>query len=908
MKAPSANGIGKQARLVIGTSLLAIGNLLATAAAAQEAPPPAPGEGEILVSGQRGALNEAIRAERNAETLKNIVTADDVGQFGDQNSAEALQRLPGVTIERDEGEGRFVSIRGLPSSFTQVTVNGARIGTSDAGSSTVALDVIPSDLLGSIEVTKTYTADMDGDTIGGAVELKSLSAYDNKDDITAVRIEGSVGEYAKSLGPKASFSFARKFFDDTLGVALTGSYFKRFIEGDDLRNEDGFQRLERGGEIFLYPREVNQRFEVGVRERIGGTINIEYRPSDDHEFYLRSQITRLNDDDIRIQSQWQIERATGSEIQEIADGGGRFIDVRQRNQTFFQPTADRQSVFTGGHRNTFGDVTWSSQVDFSRSRWTQRDGVRGRFQIDDIGTNVTYGRDSAFIEAFRDRTRPDPANLAAYRFQSLLFIEEERIDEIFTIRTDLRWDVSSDMSFQTGVKLRQRDKSADKIEYNGDPAIGGINVTLDQVAPLLEQPRFQTFGPFPSLSAARALYLDARDQLLDVPRFFRADQSAASDFSLSEDVLAAYALGRFQLTPNFQVIAGVRMENTKFESTGFFLEADGEGNTLEETPVIPIFLGTARREYTDFLPSLVLRWDATPTLLVRASYGRGIARPDFEDASNRQRIGFDATNEPEPGEPGFGDPNRTTRDLVAGNPNLVALMSDNFDVSVAWYPNQTTVLQAAVFHKEISNFFLDLTSATRPGEPAVLPPGIELPDGISSVFRRIETTINGGKARVTGVELSYSQTFPNAPGILSGLFLTGNLTLARSRAETLERPGENLPFPDQADITGNFSLGYEDKRFSLRGSVNHRGETLAGISTEEFAGVQGFPEDRFRAAYTQYDINLRLNVAEGVQLYADAINITGEKDIRFYRGNDFPLYERVQDFGATYQIGARVTF
>lgn len=889
MKAPSANGIGKQARLVIGTSLLAIGNLLANAAAAQEAPPPAPEEGEILVSGQRGAINEAIRVERDAETLVNVVTADDVGQFGDQNSAEALQRLPGITIERDEGEGRFVSIRGLPSSFTQVTVNGARVGTSDAGSSTVALDVIPSDLLGSIVVTKTYTADMDGDTIGGSVELKSLSAFDSGDDLTAVRIEGSMGEYANTVGPKASFSLARKFFDETLGVALTGSYFKRFIEGDDLRNEDGFQRLSRNGEFFLYPREVNQRFEVGQRERLGGTLNIEYRPNDDHELYLRTQLTRLEDDDIRIQSQWQTERATGSEIQAITEGSGQFIDVRQRNQTFFQPTTDRQFVITGGHRNTFGNVTWSSQVDFSRSRWTQRDGVRGRFQIDDIGTIATYDRDSAFIEAFRDRTRPDPASLAAYRFQSLLFIEEVRVDEIFTARTDLRWDASKEISFQTGIKIRQRDKSADKEEFNADPAIGGINVTLDRVDPLIQQPRFQTFGPFPSLSAARQLYLDSRDQLLNVPGFFRADNSAASDFTLGEDVLAGYLMGRFQLAPSFQVIAGVRVENTTFESTGFFLEADGEGNA-DGGPVIPIFLGTAEREYTDFLPSLVLRWDATPTLLLRASYGKGIARPDFEDASNRQRVGFDTTN-PD-----------NTRDLVAGNPNLAALTSDNFDVSVAWYPSRTTVIQAAVFHKEIRNFFLDLETNNLADAP------ITLPAGIDPNFRSIETVINGAKAQVTGVELSYSQTFPNAPGILSGLFLTGNLTLADSKAETSRRPGVDLPFPDQADITGNFSLGYEDKRFSLRGSVNHRGETLAGISSTTFADIEGFPQDRFRAAYTQYDINIRLNVADGVQLYADAINITGEKDIRFYQGADFPLFERVQDFGATYQVGARITF
>lgn len=887
MPVRSMDSVRLRSRMVLGVSAVALAQFAASAAHAQAQP--SSGEEEIVVSGQRGALNEAIQAERDADVLKNIVTADDVGQFGDQNTAEALQRLPGVNIERNEGEGRTVSVRGLPSSFTQVTVNGARLGTSEADSSTVALDVIPSDLLGSIEVSKTYTPDMDGDTIGGAVELKSLSAFDKQDDVTTMRIQGAAGEYAKTVGPTVSGSLARKFADDTLGIALTASYSKRFVEGDDLRNEDGFQRLARNGEVFLYPREVNQRFEVGDRERLGGTLNIEYRPRDGQEYYLRAQLTRLDDNDIRIQSQWQTERATGSEIQEIAPGGGRFIDVRLRNQIFFQPTVDRQFAISGGHANTLGALEWSSQLDYSRSRWTQRDGLRGRFQIDDIGQIVTYDRDSAFTEFFRDRTRPDPFDLTQYRFQNLLFIEEVRLDEIFTARTDLRWKVSDTASLQTGIKYRNRDKSADKEEYNADPSAFGIDRRLSEFPLLERQPRMQTFGPFPALTEARDLFISARDQLLGQPGFFRADNSAASDFSVGEDVLAGYLMGRFDLSDRFQIIGGVRIENTKFASTGFFLEADGEGNA-GGGPVVPIFLGTAEREYTDWLPSMVMRWDATDNLLVRASYGKGVKRPDFDDASNRQRVSFDTTNP------------ANTRDLVAGNPNLKALTSHNFDLSVSFYPSRTAVLQAAVFHKEISNFFIDFETDVLAQAP------ITIPTSVNPNFRSIETVINGDKAQITGLELSYSQTFPQAPGILSGLFVSGNLTLADSKAGTSTRPGLDLPFPGQADFTANFSLGYEDDRFSLRGSVNHRGETLAGISGTTFADVEGFPQDRYRAAYTQYDVNVRFNVTDWLQLYADAINITGEKDIRYYVGNNFPLYERVQDFGATYQVGARMTF
>jgi len=151
---------------------------------------------DVIVTGQRGAIASARADERRADNLTNVVSADSVGQFGDQNTAEALQRLPGVNIERNEGEGRTVSVRGLPSSFTQVTVNGVRVGTSEAGSTTVGLDVIPSDLLGRIVVSKTYTPDMDGDTIGGAVELQSQSAFDQLGDRYTLRAEGNYQGYA----------------------------------------------------------------------------------------------------------------------------------------------------------------------------------------------------------------------------------------------------------------------------------------------------------------------------------------------------------------------------------------------------------------------------------------------------------------------------------------------------------------------------------------------------------------------------------------------------------------------------------------------------------------------------------------------------------------------------------------
>ncbi len=863
------------------TGLLLAG--ISTSAFAQADTTAESDDNEIVITGQRAALNSAIAAERKADTVTNVITADDVGQFGDQNSAEALQRLPGVSIDRAEGEGRSVSLRGLPSTFTQVTVNGARIGTSEPGDTTTNLDVIPTDLLGQIIVNKSTTPDMDGDAIGGSVELQSLSAFQSRKNVTTIRLEGSYNDYAGKWSPKGSVALTRRLANDTVGVAVSLSYFKRKIEGDDLRSEDPPLIINRGGTDFIYPAEVNQRFEVGERERFGATLNLEFRPYEGQEFWLRGQFSTLKDDDIRIQSQWQTERATGSEVQLIDDMSGRFIDVRQRNQIFFQPTTDRLWTLSAGHRNVQGDWTISSQFDWSRARWSQVDGVRGRFEIDDIGQEIVWGEDFAVTTAFRDRTRPDPAVLANYRFSNLLFIEEERDDQIITGRFDLQYDFG-DHFIKTGVKYRDRAKTADKTEYNGNPTAVGLGTTTLATIPLLDrQPRFQTFGPFPALAEARTLFFDARDRLLAVPTFQRQDNTVASDFDIGEDVLAGYIMGNFQLGDAVKLIGGARVEKTMFESGGFFFESDADGLDRTRNPLTPIRLGTVSRSYTDFLPSVLLRIEPTSRLLARLSYSRGVKRPDFDDASNRIQVRFDAAAP------------TTTRNMVAGNPNLQALSAHQFDAALSWYPTNNTAISIAAFHKEIRNFFVDFNTNN------IAQTDIILPAGVATNFRNIETVINGAKARVTGVEIALTHNFSALPGLLSGLFVTGNVTLAKSRAEISQRPGERFPFPGQADFTGNVSAGWENDTFSMRYSVTHTGERLRGIGN-----IAAY--DRFRQPYTQHDINVRVNITDAIQVYADAINIFEEKNTAYWRGIRTGLFERVEDFGATYQAGVRIKF
>lgn len=866
---------------------------------------------EQVTIGTRAAIDAARAAERANDGLTSVVTADDVGQFGDQNTAEALQRLPGISIGRNEGEGRTVSVRGLPSSFTQITVNGVRIGTSEAGDSTVALDVVPADLLAGIEVSKTNLPDMDGDTVGGSVDLATLSAFGSDERILTISAEGSYADYAGAWGPEASVNYAQQFANGTIGIAGTLNYSNREVEGDDLRNEEGFLARTLNGRNFYYPGELNQRFEIGDRERLAATLNLEYRPTDTARYFLRGQLSRLEDNDIRIQQLWQTARSTNNEVTAITNapgiGSGSFRDVRVRYQTFFQPTTDELMLVSAGGENELAGWTVGYQADFARTEWTQADGVRGRFEIDDILQDFTWTDTSALTSMRRDGTRPDPAVASNYVFNNLLFIEEDRQDDILGAQVDVSRNIdfggfAGEVKF--GGKLRQREKTADKSEFNGDPRTVGITQNYGNTETFSPPTRFNGFGPFPTVGVAQALYLQARDALLASPTFRRADNSVASDSDVTEDVLAAYGMATVNFSDQLRVIGGVRIEDYDGTSQGFYIRTDSNGRDPSNTanPAQAISLGSVDRGQTDVLPSVLVRWEPLDSTLFRFGYSRAIKRPDFDDVTNRQRVLVDGG---------------TT--LEAGNPFLENLVADQFDASLAVYPVQGMVLQASVFHKDIQDFFVDFDTNDLTQTPLVLPAGQP-----TTGFDRITTVINGGDAKVTGIEVAYTQTFSALPGLFSGLFVEANVTVADSESDpgnavNLARPGKTFALPGQADLTGNLSFGWESDIGSIRFAGTHRSDTLSGISTSGLRidpnGSSSDPNnlvffDRYRQPYTQVDINARLNVTDSVQLYFDAININEAVDARVYRnsvdGSEF--FERVQDFGATYQVGVRARF
>ena len=865
---------------------------------------------EVVVIGTRASLKKARDIERAADGWKSIVIADDIGNFPDQNVAESLQRLPGLSIQRDEGEGRNVIVRGLSPSFNNVTINGVRVGSSgnNPGADFVSLDVVPSDLLNGIEVSKTNTPDMDGDAIAGTINLKTLSAFDRKEDSMNFRVEGSYNDRAEETSPKLSGDFTRLFDtaagEKTLGIAVTANWSDRDIRLDDLRvarsSGPDLRAFDLGNGEFYRPEEVDQRLEIGTRTRYGGTASIEFKPNAENRYFLNLTASRLDDEDIRVQQEWETRRASGSEVKVIGPNTGVFDDVDLEKQIFFQDTTNKVSSFSIGGDNSFEDIDINYQLDYSKNTFRNPLGTRGRFRERDELVFYSASDDDVVINATPDtaeysrrRSGVDITDPSKFNFDELLIDDSRSEDEIYSAKFDVKWhfDMNGRTGYlKTGVKYRTRDKFTDNEQLIVNPQDFGFTQTMADVGTFNpNNTNLNNFVLIPNLSATQALVNRARNAVFAAGEQF-GNSSISDDFEIEEDVLAAYVMAQLDITERLSLIVGVRMEETELDTAGNMVETlrSCDDPTCATTTNTEIGRSDVVEpsDYRDYLPSINLKYDITDTLILRLAYSKAIKHPEFEQ--NRPTI-FVLTEEQDDGS--------YTRNLLGGNPNLDTLRADQYDFLVSWYPSEDIAVSGGLFYKEIEDF---VAEGVLVGQGVALS-GFAVGDGtIDGGFDSVSTFFNGPEASIEGVEFSYFQNFRFIPGV----FVDLNMTWSDSESKLPAiRPGDTLPLPDQPNFVGNFSIGYEDDATTFRISGNYVGEKLETVSTDKAL-------DEIRQSRFSVDIGARYRVNDTYEIYFDAINVNEAEDVRVFRnGSNAPeMFERVQDYGRTYQLGVHASF
>lgn len=836
------------------------------------------GDNEILVIGQAANLSSALSRKRQNDTVSDVLTRDAIGQFPDQNVAESLRRLPGINVLNDQGEGRFVSLRGLSPSLNATSLNGVRLPSPENDIRAVALDVVSSDIIESIEVKKSLTPDMDADTIGASVEIETTSAFDRKRDLLTVKLEGSYNELADEVSPKGSVDFSARLGDD-FGVSGGLSYYKRTFETDNIEADDW--ELDDG---LVYAEEFQYRDYDVERERISATLGLDFRAGDSTELYVRGIYSQFDDQEFRRRLTFDLGDAgvSGTSDQLVYDDDEAIVVERDVKDRF--ESQKIRSVVLGGESD-WGD--WFAEYSGSWAKSNERengsiDPTQFEREYEAEGLRLGFDLADERVPLYSVLANPgDFFNPSAYELNDVEYVVlSDSQDEEYSAKFDLgRRFVGDNGEFtvQAGAKGRWREKS-----FNGTVEFYELDdYTLADA--LGEDPtyRIANIGPLPGFTAATDFFLRNFDSF-ELQEIDSAFDSAVEDFVVEEDILAGYLLGRWD-SSTLTVIGGVRYENTSNTLSGndvLLVEEDGTlpNGAIATDDVVLVSPVSIDKDYDHWLPSLNLRFEAAPDLILRAAGYRSIVRPGpFQQAP---RV---AVEEADDGE----------REGEFGNPGLLPAEAWNVDAAVEYYMTDNGAIYASAFYKNIEDFFVETVFEANDAP-------------FNGSFRGVpfdEATIwfNGDEADVFGFELGFAQAFT---GALDGFLVQANYTYtdADGAVTLVAADGpRDIPLPSTSKHTGNVSVGYDKGLVDIRLSGTYRDKYLDELGSEP--ALDRYVDDHF-----QLDLSAKYRVADGLQLFYEWVNITDAKYFAYNTlGGRRNIYQ-YEEYNWTMKAGMRMTF
>lgn len=814
---------------------------------------------EIVVS-QRVAMNDALNRYRSADGISNFVSADDIGQFVDQNVAENLQRLPGISITRDQGEGRFVSVRGVGAGLSNVTINGMRIGTPEDGSRAVPLDIIPSGSVDLLEINKVPTPDMPGDAVGGTVDVRSGSPFARQGENSFdYRTEMSYNDLGGETNPAGGLNYSNVTSiaggEDNLGIAVGVNYQKREFESDNLEAEYDF--IDLNGEDRFVPIEIQQRKYFVDRERLGANLNLEFRPDVNNRYFVDALFSRFTDAEVRQRNIFVLEDGdlvsfdgSRGRYESIAEDGFR---RRIRNRTKEQDTF--AIAFRGEHMRD--DWTFDYQVGHSITRESVPDEYEGRFEKtgDALDADFVMGNGIPTF-SFSNNGALDTTPLLNTGFMlDRVVVEPIKVDDDdtnFSFNAERANAFGNyDLTLKAGVdaRLKKKDSNVDEFELRDVPDLG-----LDQFT--IGAPGYGLGNLGPGISAPQFLsyFFSNRDQFRERSKDEGENRQLrlGPDFVADEEVYAGYLMATLDQGP-WRLITGVRVEQTEYSADGNQIDIDADGN-------VSVQPRSVSSDYSNVLPALHLRYEARDDLVYRAAYTKTVSRPSFSDISPRFEI------------------DRDDFEIESGNPSLDPFESDNFDLLLDWYPDNNAVLSLGLFYKDIDNFSADFT--TRGDAP----------------FQAFELTrpVNSEDAQILGVEANMEFGMELLSPALSGFLIGANATFLDTEFNFAERSGETLRLPGSVHENANLYLGYESGPFSGRVSYSDRGKFL-----DEIGADANF--DIWVADSTQLDAVLNYRLSESFIIRLEASNLT-DNPLELYQGNKGNTFQ-FEEYGLTYSIG-----
>lgn len=827
--------------------------------------------GEVVVVGSFEGQQKALNQQRVAHNIKNVVSADLIGKFPDKNVAESLQRLPGINIARDKGEGASVSIRGTPQHFTNISINGEQLSSvQQSGSRTEGLDLIPADQLGAIEVTKTLTSDMDGDAIGGNINLRTPTARSIK-----LQLKGDLGKGFNDLSGKLNsigkMQISRRFLvndnhsNGRLGILLSGSYYSNNNSEDrmDATWSGVKKKVKMVNEGLIMPEYYHFRKTENKRTRVGTTTTIDYKVKN-HEIIFNYMCNYREDDDVRNRMRFDLDRSTSQWISHDSLLDGR---IRRDINIWKEIKKNHNFNLEGNHNLNGWMVDWGAFYTTSKREYSS---TRGDFSRD--GMAIIADNERGIMDEVPQLRPERPYNIK----NPLLMNDFRRYEEDseYTKASNLvgKFNISKDYilkgysgNIKFGGKARKvtNNKFRDNHVFSFfDPnKVLNLKEAFAHVASDKEPTNFLNnryeFGPRIDKNKFENYMQTYRKLLIEGDDSWDAERLSKNDtYEAEENVNASYIMNRIQLK-DLLIIAGLRYEYNDVLYHAF--DVKRTGTTVIATPI------SGGTKYGFLLPNLQLKYGLTEFTNIRAAYTQSYAKPNFVDIV--PFVNYDA------------DMAR----LFIGNPELKPSLSDNIDFMFEKYNKGGGVISAGLFYKNISRFQFSRIV------PSLLEDYPGFPQTAGFEFRQEQ---NGEKAIVYGFEFNLMQKLDFLPSIFKGLSAYLNYTYTGSKANTQDRTDMRLP--GQALHTGNVSLSWDYKGFSCKASLNYNGSYIHSVASTENDDI--IQDERF-----QLDVNLSQRISKKISIYAEFVNLTNSPSIR-YQGNSSQI-SRIAYFGWSSRFG-----
>jgi TonB-dependent receptor len=831
---------------------------------------------QVMVTAERLVGEaEAINIERMADDIVQVLPSRVILSLPNTNVADAVGRLPSVTLERDEGEGKYVQIRGTEPRLSNTTVDGVNIPSPESFVRNVKLDIIPADLVDRIEVSKTLSANQDADAIGGSVNLVTKSAGDRPNYALS-----GMGGYTPISGGRwldaftgtagKRFGTSRKF-----GALLSGSYDWNGRGINDIEPSQG-TFTDANGNNFAVTNGLDIREYRYYRTRYGFGGGLDYRLGTGSMAYLRGLFSDFHD----YGSTWVYSYGPGTPLTQ--SGGITTFDntgSMQYREYIRRPDQQIYSLSTG------------ARLDLTSTLITYEFAISRSHQIGGFPTTYFNGpQNVAFNLDNTDPYRPrfsvtNGVNIfdsTAYSISQVLEpqVHMNQLNFQGAATAARRYTLWSHLgTFEMGFKVRDGHKVYNVVNNYWDN--GNSNSTLNNFLGTFTDPSYYdksyTLGPLSTYDKLNSVFVSNLNSAFTFDFNKTRLRSDPSDYDANERIYAGYLMNNINVG-KFRIQTGVRFEDTVTSNTANLVNLSG-GKYVSTTPV------NGGTDYLNVLPSVQVQYLLTPNTNLRATYGMGIARPNISDTVPFQQA----------------DPNASPRNVVLGNPALKATRANNYDVLVEHYFQPLGILQAGFFYKDLSNPIYNTTQL--------------ITSGLFAGYQ-LNQTINGPNAHITGFEAAWEQRLSRLPGLLNGLGVSANYSYTSSQVTfPAGFSGGRTDHPSllrQAPNTWNLGFTYDKARFSMRFGVSHNDTNIyaynyaatPGVSLNDpILGLKGPTGDLYLYAHTQFDIQGSYRMGKGFRFIVSGLNLSNEV-FGFYQGSTIYPVQR-EYYHPTVSAGVR---